>query len=404
MGGMEAITGGVTAARGFRASGVAAGIKYAERKDFALLVSDLPAQAAAMFTTNAVAAAPVLLGRERIGAGRIRAVAINSGCANACTGARGLEDAREMSRAVSEALALPDAQVLVCSTGVIGVNLPMARIVAGAAKAAAALTATGGEDAAQAIMTTDTVDKQAAVKLMVDGIAVTIGGMCKGAGMIEPYMATMLAFMTTDAAVSAADLDAALRQAVEVSFNRVVIDGDRSTNDTVVLLANGASGAAPLSPAHPAWNEFAAALTHVCTSLAHQMVMDGEGATKFVTVHVRGARSDADAQKAARAIAKSALVKTSWFGNDPNWGRVIAAAGYSGAVVDDQLARIHYGAACAYDRGVVADEPALRALQAVMRQRAFEVTVDLGLGSGSDTIFTCDLSIDYVKINAEYTT
>jgi glutamate N-acetyltransferase/amino-acid N-acetyltransferase len=398
------VTGGVTAARGFRAAGVEAAIKYPNRKDFALLVSDTPASVAAVFTTNRVAAAPVQLDRERVAAGQTRAVAINSGCANACTGEQGMADAREMAAAVAGALGIDERLVLVCSTGVIGVTLPMARIRAGASLAAAALSPTGGDDAAHAILTTDTVDKQVAVRLEIDGCDVTVGGMCKGSGMIEPMMATLLGFVTTDAAIGARALDAALRQAVEVSFNRVVVDGDRSTNDTLIALANGAAGNRALDPAHPRWDAFVAALTHVCTELAKKLVLDGEGATKFVTVRVTGARNDGDAQKAARAVSKSALVKTAWFGNDPNWGRVIAAVGYSGADVDDQQAQIYYGDVCAYDRGRVADAARLKELQAVMRHPAFDVTVNLNLGTGADTIYTCDFSYDYVKINADYTT
>jgi glutamate N-acetyltransferase/amino-acid N-acetyltransferase len=280
----------------------------------------------------------------------------------------------------------------------------MARIRAGASLAAAALSPTGGDDAAHAILTTDTVDKQVAVRLEIDGCDVTVGGMCKGSGMIEPMMATLLGFVTTDAAIGARALDTALRQAVEVSFNRVVVDGDRSTNDTLIALANGAAGNRALDPAHPRWGAFVAALTHVCTELAKKLVLDGEGATKFVTVRVTGARNDGDAQKAARAVSKSALVKTAWFGNDPNWGRVIAAVGYSGADVDDQQAQIYYGDVCAYDRGRVADAARLKELQAVMRHPAFDVTVNLNLGTGADTIYTCDFSYDYVKINADYTT
>lgn len=398
------VTGGVTAARGFRAAGVEAAIKYPNRKDFALLVSDTPASVAAVFTTNRVAAAPVQLDRERVAAGQARAVAINSGCANACTGEQGMADAREMAAAVAGALGIDERLVLVCSTGVIGVTLPMARIRAGASLAAAALSPTGGDDAAHAILTTDTVDKQVAVRMEIDGCDVTVGGMCKGSGMIEPMMATLLGFVTTDAAIGARALDVALRQAVEVSFNRVVVDGDRSTNDTLIALANGAAGNRVLDPAHPRWGAFVAALTHVCTELAKKLVLDGEGATKFVTVRVTGARNDGDAQKAARAVSKSALVKTAWFGNDPNWGRVIAAVGYSGADVDDQQAQIYYGDVCAYDRGRVADAARLKELQAVMRHPAFDVTVNLNLGTGADTIYTCDFSYDYVKINADYTT
>ena len=400
----EYVEGGVTAARGFRACGVAAGIKHKNRKDVALVAADAPAAVAAVYTTNMVAAAPVQVDRERTRSGQAQAVIVNSGCANACTGEVGLRNAREMARAAASALGIDERLVLVCSTGVIGVHLPMERIAAGAELAAQALSREGGDDAAHAIMTTDTVDKQVAVELEIDGKTVCIGGMCKGSGMIEPNMATMLGFLTTDAAVHAKALDQALREAVDVSFNHLVVDGDRSTNDTVILMASGVADNKVLTPYHPQWQYFVDALTTVCLELGKKIVMDGEGATKFVTVRIKGARTDEDAEKAARAISKSALVKTSWFGLDPNWGRVIAAVGYSGAEVDDQRAQICYGDICAYDRGRVADAPLLKAMQELMRKRAFDVTVNLNLGSGEDTIYTCDLSFDYVKINAEYTT
>ena len=294
--------------------------------------------------------------------------------------------------------------MLVSSTGVIGMMMPMDRLCKGIDKAVQALSRDGADDAAHAIMTTDTVDKQVALRLEIDGREVRIGGMCKGSGMIEPNMATMLGFITTDAVIGPADLDIALREVVGVSFNKIVVDGDRSTNDTVMLLASGQAGNDPLNPRHPQWGEFIDALDQVTIELAKKMVMDGEGATKFVTLRVRGARSEADAQLVARAIAKSPLVKTSWFGLDPNWGRVIAAAGYSGAEVDDQKAQIFYGDLCAYDQGVVADAGKLAAMQEIMKARAFDVTVDLHLGEGTDMLYTCDLSHGYVTINAEYTT
>ncbi len=398
------IAGGVTAAAGFKACGVEAGIKYTNRKDMALLVAIAPAATAAMYTTNKVAAAPVQVDRERTAGGRAQAILVNSGCANACTGETGLANAREMARLAAAALGIQEQLVLICSTGVIGVNLPMDRIAAGVTKAVTALTPKGGDDAAHAIMTTDTVDKQVAVELKIDGKVVRVGGMCKGSGMIEPNMATMLGFITTDADIEPAALDQALRAAVNISFNRVVVDGDMSTNDTVIAMASGVAGNVTLTPAHAQWQDFQDALATVCVELGKKMVLDGEGATKFVTVRVKGAKTARDAQKAARAISKSALVKTSWFGLDPNWGRVIAAVGYSGAEVDDQKAQIYYGDICAYDKGRVADASLLASMQDVMRKRAFDVTVNLNLGEGQDVIYTCDFSYDYVKINAEYTT
>ena len=398
------IEGGVTAAKGFRACGVAAGIKYQNRRDVAMLVADKPAAVAAVYTLNKVAAAPVQLDRERTRSGKAQAIVVNSGCANACTGETGLANARETARLAAEALGIDENLVLVCSTGVIGVNLPMDRVAEGVKLAAQTLSTTGGNDAAHAIMTTDLVDKQFAVELEIDGQPVKIGGICKGSGMIEPNMATMLAFVTTDAAVDPQALDEALNFAVNKSFNRIVGDGDMSTNDTLILMASGAAGNKTLTMRHPQWQDFVDALTMVCVELSKKIIMDGEGATKFVTVRVKGALTTEDAQKAARSIAKSPLVKTSWFGLDPNWGRVIAAVGYSGASVDDRWAQIYYGDICAYDKGRVADKTMLKSLQDVMRKRAFDVTVNLNLGNGEDVIYTHDFSYDYVKINAEYTT
>ncbi len=404
MSSLQKIEGGVTFPRGFRASGVEAHVKYPNRKDFALLVSDSPAACAGVFTTNAIAAAPVRLDRERVKGGVLRAVAVNTGIANACTGATGEANALRMSELTAEALGLPVEEVAVCSTGVIGVNLPMDRIAEGVRLAAAALSPDAWADAARAIMTTDTVSKSAAYAIDIDGVQVRFGGMSKGAGMIEPYMATMLGFVTTDAAVSATDLDEAVREAANASFNRIVIDNDRSTNDTLLLLANGQSGV-KIDRNSPHWAEFKAAVTAVCTDLAKQMVMDGEGVSKFVTLHVTGAVDDAEAQQVARSIARSMLVKTSWYGTDPNWGRVIAAAGYSGARVEEPKVRIAYGGIVAFDRGtVVADTDSLAAMKKAMTARSFTVDVDLGLGNGTCTIYTSDLTHQYVTINADYTT
>jgi len=399
--------GGITFAQGFRAAGVEAGVKYASRRDVALIVSDVPCAAAGVFTTNRVAAAPVAHDRAKLAASpRAQAIAVNTGCANACTGEQGLADAEAMAQAAARALGLDPALVLVSSTGVIGTPLPTARVAAGLEKAAGALGRgpQTDEEASRAIMTTDTRPKRAAAVCEIDGRRVSLGGMCKGAGMIEPKMATMLAYVATDAAVDAAWLRQALRAAADASFNCVVVDGDESTNDSLVCLANGLAGNRPLDGAHPQAKIFLEALTAVCRSLARQIVLDGEGASKFVAVRVSGARSEGDARLAARAIARSPLVKTSWFGRDPNWGRVLCAAGYSGAEVEARRARIAYGGVCAYDRGTVADGETLARLEAVMQAPEFEVSVDLGLGEGQAEIWTCDLTFDYVKINAEYTT
>ena len=403
---VKIIKGGVCAAKGFRAAGVPAEIKYKGRNDVALVVADAPCAAAAVFTTNAVAAAPVLYDRAAVKGGRIQAILANSGCANACTGAAGYKDAEKSARETARTLGIDPAHVLVASTGVIGHPLPMDRLLAGMKSAAANLAATpeAGLAAEKAVMTTDTKPKQAAVQVKIGGRTVTVGGMCKGSGMIEPNMATMLGFITTDAAITPAMLRRALRQAIAVSFNHVVVDGDESTNDSVFLLASGAAGNATISSAGPDYDAFAAALTAVGVSLARQMAADGEGATKYVEVTVRHAKTQRDADRAARAVAKSPLAKTSWFGKDPNWGRVLAAVGYSGAAVDDRKAEVFYGKTWAYRTGRVADAAQLAKLAREMEGPELKVTVDLHLGDYSSTIYTCDFSLDYVHINADYTT
>ena len=403
---VKKIEGGVCAAKGFRAAGVPAGIKYEGRNDVALIVAEKPCSAAAVFTTNAVAAAPVVYDRAVVKGGRIQAILANSGCANACTGEPGYKDAERSAIETAKVLGIDPSLVLVASTGVIGHRLPLERLIAGMKSAAACLAATSaaGLAANKAVMTTDTKPKQAAVQVKIGGRTVTIGGMCKGSGMIEPDMATMLGFITTDAAITPAMLRRALRSAIAVSFNHVVVDGDESTNDSVFVMASGAAGNKTISSAGEDFEAFTAALTEVGIALARQMAADGEGATKFVTVVVKGARTQRDADKAARAIAKSPLAKTSWFGKDPNWGRVLAAAGYSGAEVDDRKAEVFYGRTWAYRKGKVADNAQLAKLAKELNGPELVVTVDLHLGAFSSSIYTCDFSLDYVHINADYTT
>lgn len=395
--------GGVTSAKGYKACGVAAGIK-ANRTDMAMLLSDRASTCAGLFTSNLVAAAPVVLDRERAATGKCRGVVVNAGCANACTGSKGFTDAVEMARMAAEAVGIAENEMLVSSTGTIGRRLPMQRVAEGIKLAKDALSYDGGAAAARAIMTTDTVPKEVALKVNIGGVDVTIGGMCKGAGMICPNLATMLCYITTDAAISAEDLRAALKVAVEKSFNRITIDGDQSTNDTLIVFANGAAGGAVLTPPHEDFTLFTEALFEVAKTLAMKIVEDGEGATKFVTVAVEKAANDADALRAARAVANSPLFKTACFGADPNWGRVICAAGYSGAQVDDMKTEIYFDDVCVYDKGEVADATAQAKLAEVMGQRAFTVTVRLNLGNGADAVYTSDFSYDYVKINSDYTT
>ena len=406
MAGIRSMKGGVCTARGFRAAGVAAEIKYRGRNDVALIVADAPCAAAAVFTTNKVAAAPVVYDREVVKGGRVQAILANSGCANACTGERGLRDAQLAALTTAGELGIDPRHVLVASTGVIGRPLPMDRLLAGmkSAKAALGRTAAHGLAAEKAVMTTDTKPKEACVSTVIGGRRVIVGGMSKGSGMIEPNMATMLGFITTDAAVSPTMLRRALGLAIAKSFNRLVVDGDESTNDSVFLLASGCAGNEPVTRAGADFDAFREALEAVCVSLARQMATDGEGATKFVTVTVRGARSEKDAARAARAVAKSPLAKTSWFGRDPNWGRVLAAVGYSGADVEDMKAEVFYDRVWAFRRGQVAGEAQLKKLAKVLEKPSFEVVVDLHLGDGESSVYTCDFSLDYVHINADYTT
>lgn len=398
--------GGVTSAKGFRAAGVPAEIKYKGRNDVALIVADAPCAAAAVFTTNKVAAAPVLYDREIVKGGRIQAILANSGCANACTGEDGFKDAKLSALVTAGELGIDPKYVLVASTGVIGRRLPMDRLLAGMKAAVSALGSTPahGLAAEKAVMTTDTKPKEACFKTTIGGKTVTVGGMSKGSGMIEPNMATMLGFITTDAAITPAMLKRALKLAIAKSFNRLVVDGDESTNDSVFLMASGVAGNATITKGGEDFDAFRAALEAVCISLAKQMATDGEGATKFVTVTVKGAKSEKDAARAARAVAKSPLAKTSWFGKDPNWGRVLAAVGYSGAEVVDMKAEVFYDKVWAFKGGKIADAAQLEKLAEVMKKDAFEVIVDLHLGEGKSSVYTCDFSLDYVHINADYTT
>ncbi len=397
------ITGGVTTARGFRAAGVSAGIKAkAGSLDLALLVSDVPAATAAVFTTNKAVAAPILVSRDHLtrSANTTRAIIVNSGCANACTGDEGLQVARDMTAETARLVGCPVEQVLVASTGVIGVGLPIEKIRTGLPVALRALGADQGPAAARAIMTTDPFPKEAATTVMIGGRTVTIGGMAKGSGMIEPNMATMLGFVTTDAAVPQPLLDRALRAAVNDTFNAITVDGECSTNDCVFLLANGASGAAVDGTSYDA---FVAGLTAVCRELALGIVRGGEGATKLVTVTVTGAASSDEARKAAKAIGNSPLVKTAINGGDPNWGRLIAVAGRAGVAFDLSRAAVTIGDIVLFENGRPHDESAPAAAE-YLKRAELNVSVSLGAGTASSTIWTCDLSAEYVRINADYRT
>ncbi len=407
--------------RSYTFASVACGIKKTGAADLALIVSDRPCAAAAVFTQNKFPAAPVLYDRTLVAenAAGLRGVVINAGCANACTGEAGLADAAEMAALAEASLGLPPRSCAVMSTGVIGPRLPLDKLAAGVRAAAGQLSVAGWDAASRAIMTTDTKPKVAFRQ--VGGVR--LFGTCKGAGMIHPNMATMLSAIVTDAAVAPDVLAEMLRRAVDVSFNCISVDGDMSTNDTVLLLANGAAGAADLRGFEnlEGLSTFASALTSLCTDLAQQIVRDGEGATKFITVRVEGAASDADARAATKAVANSPLVKTAFYGGDANWGRILAAVGYSGAAVEPTRAELWVaagvvGAGLAPALGdckgsplqlVHAGQPLAyseEAASAIFAEREITVTVNLGLAAGQATVWTCDLSHDYVDINGHYRT
>ena len=398
----SAVTGGVTTPRGFRAAGISAGIKANKGLDLALLVSESPATAAAVFTLNRAQAAPVVVSRQHLArsGGVARAIVVNSGCANACTGDEGLQVAREMAAETARLVNCPIDQVLVASTGVIGVALPIEKVRRGLPDAMRALGADQGAAAARAIMTTDPFPKEAAAQITIGSREVAIGGMAKGSGMIEPMMATMLAFVTTDAAAPQPLLARALGEAVDDTFNAITVDGECSTNDCVMLLANGASGAVVDETSYGA---FVAGLKAVCRELALGIVRGGEGATKLVTVTVTGGASTAEARRAAKAIANSPLVKTAIHGGDPNWGRLIAVAGRAGVAFELERAAVMIGSIVLFKNGKPYDDAAPQAA-GYLRGKDVAVSVDLGAGTASSTVWTCDLSAEYVRINADYRT
>lgn len=395
-------TGGITAAQGFLASGVHCGIKRS-RKDLSLVFSEERAVAAGVFTINKVPAAPVLVDRKLMQLSPYkRAIVVNSGNANACTGERGLNDAWTMARSAASELGIEDHEVLVSSTGVIGQYLPMENVTAGIAAAKAALGDETHKDAAEAIMTTDTFSKEYAVRVMLDGAAVTIGGMAKGSGMIAPNMATMLAFVTTDVSIAPTALHHALKVAADRSFNRISVDGDTSTNDMVLVLANGRAGNRRIEDTQSeSYAQFYKALEYVLVKLSKMIVMDGEGATKFIEIIVKGAASEFVAIKAARAIANSNLVKTAIHGEDANWGRILAAIGNSGIDFNPEEVTISFGEVPILGRNYAIDFSEADAKR-VLTQKEVRIVVDLHQGDEEAMFWTCDLSREYVAINANY--
>ena len=388
--------------KGFRFAGVASGLrKEPGRKDLGVIVADRPVAAAGVFTTNRVKAAPVVVAQERIRRGHLQAVAANSGSANCFTGKAGIKLAHNCCAALAAGVGCAPELVAPCSTGVIGHLYDFKKYCAGIRDALGALSPGALEDFARAIMTTDTHPKVASAHLKLGGAKVTVAGCAKGAGMIEPKMATMLAFIVTDATVDAPDLKRTLKRALPQSFNAITVDGDMSTNDTLLLMASGAAGARVLKGRE--LGVFDEAVTAVANALARELVRDGEGATKLVTIEVRGARSAADADRVARQIANSPLVKTAFFGCDPNFGRIVMAAGKAGVPLDLERMEVKMAGIRIASRGALHTE-ALAAAAGRMKEPEFGLTIDLKLGKARASVVTCDFSFDYVKINAEYTT
>jgi glutamate N-acetyltransferase / amino-acid N-acetyltransferase len=402
----ESIAGGVLAPAGFCGAGVSAGIKRLGKLDIGLIDAGAPVPAAAVFTRNTMAAPPVAVSRSALASGYLRSWVVNAGNANACTGEAGYADARAMSADTASALGCDAGDVGVASTGVIGVPMPMDRVRAGIGDVVAALGRTTEHDSAvaESIMTTDTFAKSSACRVQIrGGNSYTVGGIAKGSGMIMPNMATMLAFLTTDAPLTPQACDRALRGAVDLTFNRITVDGDTSTNDTASLMASGARGGDSIGSDHPDFDALRNAIHQVCADLARMIVRDGEGATKLVSVTVRGAFDDEDAENAARHIANSPLFKTALFGRDANWGRVAMAIGNSSARIDPGRVGIRFAGIKTCEAGMAVPFSESEAAEALGNDEV-EVVVDLNLGTAEATILTCDLSYEYVRINGEYRT
>lgn len=396
-------TQGVTFAKGFTAAGVKAGIKKSGNLDVAVIYTKTQAVVAGTFTQNKVAAAPVYVSKEVVATGTAHAIVANAGCANACTGQQGLDDAHKMAQIAADELGVNADDVIVGSTGVIGVNLPMDKLEAGIKDAVANLSADGSDNAGRAIITTDTHSKSVTCEFELSGKTVRMGAIAKGSGMIRPNMATMLCYITTDIAIDQALLQKAVSSCVEKSFNMISVDGDMSTNDMVIVLANGEANNAKITEENADYQIFFDKLMMLCTELAKQIAADGEGASKFLTINVKGAKSFADAKTVGMAIANSPLVKTAFFGEDPNWGRVICAVGYSGADMVPEKTVVKFGGITIFANGTGAtyDE---KALAHVMKQKDIVIDIELNMGQEDATVWSCDLSYEYVKINGEYHT
>lgn len=399
---MQRLTNAITYPRGFLASGVRAGIKE-KGEDMALVLSQVPAAAAGVFTTSVVKAAPVLLDRQRLPRSTARAIIANSGNANACTGEQGMINAAIMASETADLLGVPEDDVLVASTGVIGKQLPMDLVRDGIKSAVSSISPQGGASAARAIMTTDTRPKEVVATISIGGAEVRIGAMAKGAGMICPNMATMLCFITTDLSITPEMLQKCLSESVDLSFNCLTVDGDTSTNDSVIILANGEAGNKTIDSESADLDTFRRALDSVTTALAKEIAADGEGATRMIEVTVEGATCFEDARQIAKTIANSALVKTAMFGSDPNWGRILAAAGRAGVAFDPGAVNLYFEDVALVQSGMPVDFPE-KDVHDILRKPEVKILLQVGPGTSSATVWTCDFSYDYVKINAEYHT
>jgi len=389
---------------GFRASGIACGLKANGKKDLALILCDTPAIAAGVFTRNRVQAASVILSLRALKKdGTFRAIVVNSGNANACIGSQGMKDCKVLIQRLAKELSISAQEILIASTGVIGVPLPPNTLADGVPELVKKCSSKGWKNAAEAIMTTDLTPKTAVLSFTLGKGKIVIGGLAKGSGMIHPNMATMLAFVQTNANIDAAALRQALKEANESSFNRITVDGDTSTNDSFIVMANGQAGNRPIRKGSREYTQFVGALTEVSKSLAFQIVKDGEGATKFVTVSVTGAKTRGHAHKVASTVATSSLVKTAIFGEDPNWGRILCAVGYAGVPINSDRIVIRLNQSTLFKNGAPARGASMDSLRKKMQKKSILISIDLNSGAESAEVYTCDLSYDYVRINAEYT-
>ena len=390
---------------GFTTAGIFCGIKTNKQKDLALIFSEQPSVAAGLFTSNQVVSPTITWCQENLKSSkRFRAIVVNSGNANACTGPKGMEDCKSLASKLSQKLSVEPKEILIASTGIIGVPLPINKILKALPALSSKLSPIGWVSSAEAIMTTDLTPKFKSLSFYIGKDKITMGGIAKGSGMIHPNMATMLAFIATDAAIDKKTLSRALREANNKTFNRITVDGDTSTNDMAILLANGKAKNKSIRAGSSAYDKFVGKLTEICLYLAHQIVLDGEGATKFVTIRIQGAKAKTHAHRVAKSVATSSLVKTALFGQDPNWGRIIAAVGYAGVSFNPDKVQISLNGSVLFNNGVPANGALQSTLRKKMKSKNISIIIDLKSGMYSDEVYTCDLSYDYVRINAEYTT